>query len=339
MNARRNSCLRPAIKTCFFVLIGVTCFLLSNARTWADTVFVTGYANGSLGVIPSTGSPHTLTGFNGPSGLAFDGSGNLYLSNYGSATINKISNPTGVSPTISVFASSLDCPVGLAFDSSGNLFVANNSTGVIDKIDPQGNRSVFATITWQTTGFLVGLAFDQAGYLYACTSGSSGGPAFGGPGWILQYDSHGNLVSSFRSGTVAPIGLAFDKSGNLYATDAIGGTIEKFVTPSTHGLASPTVLTSGLSYPGGIGIDSAGNFYVAGLNNLYEVNSTGQVISNSSRTGFPYAIAVQVPEPATWALLVSGIATLLGSRRLRRRSPKSPSLFETTNYPKPTHEI
>jgi sugar lactone lactonase YvrE len=318
MNARGNSCLHRARKTCFFVLIGVTCFLFSTPRTWADTVFVTGYFDGTLGVIPSTGSPHTLTGFNGPSGLAFDGSGNLYLSNYGSATINKISNPSGVSPTISVVSSNLDCPVGLAFDSSGNLFVANNSTDVIVKIDPQGNKSVFASVTWQTTGFVVGLAFDQAGYLYVCTSGSSGGPAFGGPGWILQYDTHGNLVSSFRSGTVAPIGLAFDQSGNLYATDFLGGTIEKFITPSTRGLVSPTVLTSGLSHPNGIAVDSGGNFYVAGLGNLYEINSSGQVISNSSRNGFPYAIAVQVPEPATWALVALGSGAFLLSRRLRR---------------------
>ena len=299
--------------------IALTCFLLSNVRTRADTVYVTGYFNGSLGIIPSTGSPHTLTGFNGPSGLALDGSGNLYLSNYGSATINKISNPSGVSPTISVFASGLDCPVGLAFDTSGNLFVANNSTGAIDKIDPQGNKSLFATVPWQTSGWVLGLAFDQAGYLYVSTSGSSGGPAFGGPGYILQFDNHSNVVSSFRSGIVAPVGLAIDTSGNLYATDAIGGTIEKFITPSTHGLASPTVLTSGLSYPSGIGIDSGGNFYVAGLNDFYEVNSGGQLISNSSRTGLPYAIAVQVPEPATWALVALGGVALLHNHRTRRR--------------------
>ena len=56
------------------------------------------------------------TGLNGPTGLAFDSSGNLYVANYDNGsgtTISKIT-PGG---TVSTFATGLNGSEGLAFDS------------------------------------------------------------------------------------------------------------------------------------------------------------------------------------------------------------------------------
>jgi DNA-binding beta-propeller fold protein YncE len=85
-----------------------------------------------------------------PVGLAFDSSGNLFVStecfcDSGSDTILKFT-PTGVEST---FATGLTFPRGLAFDGSGNLFVAEANAipdGDILKFPPGGGTpTVFAS--------------------------------------------------------------------------------------------------------------------------------------------------------------------------------------------------
>ncbi|MEP7014722.1 MAG: kelch repeat-containing protein [Verrucomicrobiota bacterium] len=84
----------------------------------------------------------------GPAGLAFDKSGNLFVStesaSVGIDTILKFT-PAGMGST---FAMGLSNPRGLAFDSMGNLFAAEVpqfSTGDILKFTPAGAQSVFAS--------------------------------------------------------------------------------------------------------------------------------------------------------------------------------------------------
>ena len=76
-----------------------------------------------------------------PTGLAFDTSGNLYISSWNSGTITKL-DPDGNS---SIFASGCGYADGLAFDCSGNLYVAGGANDTIIKIDPNGNQSVLAS--------------------------------------------------------------------------------------------------------------------------------------------------------------------------------------------------
>jgi hypothetical protein len=86
----------------------------------------------------------------GPSGLAFDRFGNLFVSTVGSQppVVNGDSilkfTPEGVG---SPFATGLNDPRGLAFDRSGNLFVAEinqSGPGDILKFTPDGVMTVFA---------------------------------------------------------------------------------------------------------------------------------------------------------------------------------------------------
>jgi len=86
----------------------------------------------------------------GPSGLAFDRFGNLFVSTVGSQppVVNGDSilkfTPQGVG---SPFATGLNYPRGLAFDRSGNLFVAEinqSGPGDILKFTPDGVMTVFA---------------------------------------------------------------------------------------------------------------------------------------------------------------------------------------------------
>jgi len=74
------------------------------------------------------------SGLNGPEDLAFDASGNLYVSNYYNNSIEKFSS-TGTD--LGAFASGLHGPAGLAFDASGNLYVSNVN-GTIEEFSSTG---------------------------------------------------------------------------------------------------------------------------------------------------------------------------------------------------------
>jgi DNA-binding beta-propeller fold protein YncE len=120
-------------------------------------------------------------------GLAFDSSGNLYMTR--PSYIVRFS-PSG--DELGTFASFPDSywPVGLAFDSSGNLYAACYNSGTIEKFDSSGNGSVFASGLHGP----VGLAFDSNGNLYAACYNS---------GTIEKFDSSGNR-SLFASGLGSP---------------------------------------------------------------------------------------------------------------------------------------
>src|SRR4029077_6979495 len=78
----------------------------------------------------------------GPSGLAFDRFGNLFVS---SGDIVLKFTPDGMGST---FATDLQNARGLPFDLGGNLFVAEiiqTGPGDIIKITPDGTQTVFAT--------------------------------------------------------------------------------------------------------------------------------------------------------------------------------------------------
>jgi hypothetical protein len=76
-----------------------------------------------------------------PTGLAFNGAGNLFESDEASGNIYEFT-PGG---TQSTFASGLDFPAGLAFDSAGNLFEADALSGHIYEFTPGGTQSTFAS--------------------------------------------------------------------------------------------------------------------------------------------------------------------------------------------------
>ena len=79
----------------------------ASAGTFSIPVTITGTPGGTPVVTTFA------TGFNGPVNLAFDSSGNLYVSNSGGNTVSEVT-PAGV---VSTFASGFNSPYGLAFDT------------------------------------------------------------------------------------------------------------------------------------------------------------------------------------------------------------------------------
>ena len=86
------------------------------------------------------GGPATLAYFSGPSALALDGRGNLFIADTWNHRIRKIVLQTGIVSTVAGLGtdgfsgdgglatkSSLSSPTGVAADLAGNFFIANNS--------------------------------------------------------------------------------------------------------------------------------------------------------------------------------------------------------------------
>lgn len=89
---------------------------------------------------PATTNKVILRNFYGPTGIAKDKEGNLYVANYTNNSIVKI-YPNGQRKTLSQ-GGLISGPVGLAVDRSNNIYVANYKSNQILKITPQGTVGV-----------------------------------------------------------------------------------------------------------------------------------------------------------------------------------------------------
>ncbi|MFI5180843.1 MAG: hypothetical protein ACHQPI_05595 [Thermoanaerobaculia bacterium] len=223
----------------------------------------------------STGGPGWFDGrgpsarFGYPSGVAVDGSGNLYVADYSYHTIRKVT-PAGDVSTLAGLASSSGSadlagssarffsPSSVAVDGSGNVFVADSGNHTIRKVTPAGDVSTLAGV---------------AGF-----SGSADGT-----GSAARFNNPG--------------GVAVDGSGNVYIADSGNHTIRK-VTPAGDvstlaGLAGScgsedgTRSTARFNDPGGLAVDGSGNVYVADYSNhtIRKVTSAGEVSTLAGLAG------------------------------------------------------
>ena len=161
-------------------------------------------AAGYAGVYSGDGGPAVIAGLFFPSGLAVDGSGNLYVADTNNYRVRKIS-PVGIITTLAgngvrgwsgdggpATQAQLTNPTGLKLDNASNLYIADSTT--VRMISPAG---IITTVAG--TGVL-GFSGD-------------GGPA--------------------TSAQLGAWGLAFDASGNLYVADPWGNNV-RILKPAGH---------------------------------------------------------------------------------------------------------
>lgn len=113
----------------------------------ADAVDVTIFKFAPDGTRTVFVGPSAFTSTQLPAGLAFDASGNLFVTTLGNRPNDAILvfTPTGMEST---FATGLNNPHGMAFDAAGNLFVAEtirDTGGDILEFTTGGQRIVFAS--------------------------------------------------------------------------------------------------------------------------------------------------------------------------------------------------
>jgi hypothetical protein len=169
----------------------------------AATGIVTTIAGTGASGFAGDGGPATLAQLSEPLGLAVDGAGNLFISDYGNNRVRRVDGATGIITTVAgtggygysgdggpATDAQIHGPYGLGTDGSGNLFIADYSNFRVRRVDAA--TGVISTV---------------AGSGSASYSGD-GGPAT-------------------AAGITRPIGLALDAAGNVYVSDYYAYRVRK----------------------------------------------------------------------------------------------------------------
>jgi sugar lactone lactonase YvrE len=279
----------------------------------AGNVYVADNGNSAIRRVTASGAVTTLAGngangsgdgtgaaasFYGPTGVALDASGNLYVADNGNNKIRKIA-PNGVVTTLAGSASgapgSVDGqgtaaafrgPYGIAVDGSGNVIVGDAGNNKIRKVTPAGAVTTIAgsgtagsldgTGTGATFNFPTGIAVDGAGNIFVVDTSNRKIRKVAPDGSVTTVAGSGGYGSTDGPGTTAsfyfPFGVAVDGAGNLFVSDAMnnnirkvapGGVVSTLAGSGARASRDGTGTGAAFSYPIGVAADASGNVYVA----------------------------------------------------------------------------
>jgi sugar lactone lactonase YvrE len=254
--------------------------------------------------------------FQGPTGVAVDNAGNVYVT-HGRAT-DHIQKFTSTGTFITKWGSEGDGdgqfgphPAGIAVDSAGNVYVADTFNNRIQKFTSTGT---FIT-KWGSYGKAdtsgkfntpQGVAVDGAGNVYVVDWANNRIQKFSGTGtFITKWGTLGSVLTGEEvSGNFSlPHGDAVDNAGNVYVVDSNNNRIQKFSGTGTF-ITKWGTRGSGdgqFQDPWGVAVDNAGNVYVtdSGNNRIQKFSSTGTFITKWGTRGSgdgqfvnPWGIAV-----------------------------------------------
>ena len=295
------------------------------------TVAGTGERFGGFGTFSGDGGPAIQAALNGPSGVAVDGAGNLFIADRYNHRIRKVDS-AGVITTVAgtgefgfsgdggpAIQAALNGPSGVAVDGAGNLFIADSDNHRIRKVDSAG---VITTVAGTgESGFggdggpaveaelygPSGVAVDGAGNLFIADSDNHR---------IRKVDSAGVITTVAGTGESGfggdgdpaiqaaldePSGVAVDGAGNLFIADNDNHRIRKVDSAGVITTVAGTgetgfsgdggpAIQAALEEPSGVAVDGAGNLFIADYNNhcIRKVDATGTIttIAGSCETGF-----------------------------------------------------
>lgn len=180
----------------------------------ADNLWVTSAFNSRvLEYKPGATKPSTVitNGVTDPHGIAFDQSGNMYVSNYLGNYESSVAvfAPGHKSPSRTI-TDGLTTAAGIAVDAKGTLYVANEDGCNVEEYLP-GEDQPYQEITDDIDG-PTGLTMGKNGWLYVTNTGNQTCQDNGPWPVILEF-SPGSLKPSHREvseGLHAPFGSAYD---------------------------------------------------------------------------------------------------------------------------------
>jgi type II secretory pathway pseudopilin PulG len=187
----------------------------------------------------------------GPRGMAFDASGNLYVVIPDANTVAKVT-PSG---TVSVLTSGIATPLYVAVDGAGDAYVADGF-GAVSKVTPAGAVSGFAS----GFGDVRGLAFDLSDNLYVADA----------LGTVSKVTPSGAVSTAFTGFNDLQT-MAADSAGDVYMANMDGVVIK--LTSASHTMV-------GWAAPQAMAFDPAGNLYLAEANDtVYKVTPDGNTVT------------------------------------------------------------
>ncbi len=316
--------------------------------------------NGIIETVAGTGSPG-FSGDNGPAtkaqlnlpyGIAVDGTGTVYIADFGNRRVRRVT-ADGV---IHTFAGSgengsagdggpaaeakLSGPRNVALDSQGNLYISDFAANRIRRVAVTG---VIDTLAGAGT---CGLDPDPAPAAQAQFCGPAG-LVTDTTGALLVADSGGNRVRRIAAGAVTnvfglspegapliftPTGVALDGFGNLYIAEAgrrrvwrieAGGAVRQIA-----GADSPGSLRS-LDAARDVAVDALGAVYIADGRRVRRLapDGTATTVAGDGTFGFrgdgAPALQSQMNQPSGVAVGPDGSIYIAdeGNHRVRRVSP------------------
>ncbi len=258
------------------------------------------------------GGPATSAQLSFPSGLAVDSLGNLYIADTLNRRVRKIS-PDGV---ISTVAEPPIRPKEIAVDTAGNLYIIDitklvrkiSTNGEITSVAYSGNYGASADVRPGGTAIFTaeGVAVDGAGNLYVAEGSNYRVQKVSPAGTISTVAGNGTRGYSGDGGPATdaqlsePTALTIDPGGNLYIAESMNrirkvspsGVITTVAGNGTYGYSGDgrPATNAQLAVAYGVGVDSAGNLYIADTQNnrVRKVSSTGVIttIAGNGRTSY-----------------------------------------------------
>jgi len=260
----------PSSKTGIAVVMRAVLAIGASHFAQAETVMVSTLAGdvdekGQGGFVDGEGN---VARFWGPSGIAIDRMGKLYVTDSLNQRIRKVTS----GGEVSTFSGSgpidinnggfadgesrvarFNGPFGIVVDAADNLYVADGGNNCIRKITPSGEVTTLA------------------------------GSAIQFRSGIRSVDGQGRNARLW-----GPSGIAIDKAGNLYVADLHNNRIRKVTREgevstlaggNERGFADGEGSNARFFQPSGIAIDAAGNLYVTdtGNNRIRKVTQKGEV--------------------------------------------------------------
>jgi hypothetical protein len=222
-------------------------------------------------------------GLNGPSFIAIDGSGNVWIANNGASSVTELaSTGSPVSSSNGFTGGGLNAAVGIAIDLSGNAWIANDLlTGgsVIKLSGTDGSVLSGSGFTGGGLGVPYAIAIDGSGNVWVTNATSNSITE-------LSASGSGAPLSPFTLGGLSqPQSIAIDGSGDIWTTNAGTRTVTELNNSGTAFPLSP--FSAGLNSPSGLGIDGSGAAWIsdAGGKSIVKLAKSGSPVSGSPFSG------------------------------------------------------
>jgi len=281
-------------------------------------------ANGIITTVAGTGVPGTA-GDGGPalsaqllypSGLAFDGAGNLYIS--GGSEVRKVSAAgiitTVAGTSVSGFSgdgglanrAQLNGALGVAVDGGGNLFIADVGNNRLRRVSPSGTISTVA-------GNGLRIYLGEGG---PATAAQLDGPMF------VTVDGGNNLLISDYDGQMI---RKVSATGIITTVAGIGGPV---ITRAVRD--GQTAISAQIGRPAGLAADPKGNVFVSDSDNacVWKIGTDGLITRVAGNFNLAYSgdggLAVNAGFITPWGLALDNAGNLYiadeNSRRIRKVS-------------------